>query len=192
MTPNLNLYPPEGYVFHDPKAGDIVGGNWPEVITKLRAYRIGANLPVGAPETEVYEQFCRLNPSHCHGGELVNGQVQVQVKRGDYPMAVMAWLSLAFTKVNRQKLGFVSKEEAARRAELCANCPKQQVWKTGCMGCHQNIHLLVDELLKGRKETAVAKGLQGCSVYNEDTRASVHLDQVEDERSAAPKFCWRC
>ena len=192
MTPNLNLYPPEGYVFVDARAGTVTGGNWPEVINKLRAFRVGAGLPVGDVKAEVFAWFCQRHPDYCRDGGVNSGETRkVAVKQSDFPSQVITWLAAAFTSIFRQKLGFVDTAEAKRRAEICAVCPKHVVWRTGCMGCNKNIHTLVDQALKGRKEPAVAAGLQGCAVFAEDVRLAVHLNQPPKSADGKPGHCWR-
>ena len=193
-VPNLNLYPPDGYSYEDPKAGLIQGGNWPEVVLKLRDFRRRSKQPIGKPEVDVFEQFCARNPEYCRPS-AAPGQdtlgVQIETREVSFPVRVMNWLASAFTRVNRGLTKFVSQEEAYRRASVCASCPHQAVWTTLCTGCHKNIHLLVDEVMKDRKETAVCKGLQGCTVHNEDVRLSVHLDQPESTGTKKPTHCWR-
>lgn len=192
MTPNLNLYPPEGYSFRDARAGEITGGNWPEVINKLRAYRVRAGLPVGKPEEEVFEQFCGRHPDYCRrGGASPGSTVRVAVKAQDFPYTVMNWLAATFTDLNRGKIKTVSMEEAARRAMICANCHRQTVWRTGCMGCNKNIHVLINEVMKTRKETPVSRGLQGCVAFGDDVRLAVHLDQKTKPVNEKPPHCWR-
>lgn len=193
-TPNLNLYPPGGYSYEDPTAGVLTGGNWPEVILKLRDFRRRSRQPIGKPEVDVFTQFCERNPEYCRPSAAPGTDqlgVAVEVRDVPFPRRVLNWVAATFTRINRGKLPFVSQEEAYRRANICANCPHQSVWNTLCSGCNKNIHLLVDEVMKDRKETAVCRGLQGCTVHNEDVRLAVHLDQPESQNPTKPGFCWR-
>ena len=193
-TPNLNLYPPGGYSYDDPKGGTISGGNWPEVIRKLRDFRIRAKLPVGAPEKEIFEQFCARYPEMCKPSISPENAKQgfvVDTREVAFPRLVMNWLAAAYTRINRGRLGFVSQEEAYRRAAICANCPSQAVWTTLCTGCNKNIHLLVDEVMRQRKENSISRGLQGCTTHGEDVRMAVHLDQAESKTPKKPPHCWR-
>jgi len=193
-TPNLNLYPPDGYRYEDPKAGVISGGNWPDVIRKLRDFRIRHGIAVGAPQTEIFNQFCSKYPEQCKPSISPENTKQgfvVDTRKVDFPRLVMNWLAAAYTKVNKGKLGWVSQEEAYRRAAICANCPSQAVWTTLCTGCNKNIHLLVDDLMRQRKENAVSRGLQGCTTHGEDVRLSVHLQQADSNNPKKPPHCWR-
>ena len=83
----------------------------------------------------------------------------------------------------------VDKEEATRRARICAMCP-HNVPIRGCMGCS----CLIPKLLKLTKgaSTELDGQLKGCGVCGCQLKAKVHLPRElsTDDNLPFPEHCW--
>ena len=188
-TPNFNLFPPGGYAFKDPESGiTFTGGNWPQVLESLRAYRETNRLPPGNPEREVYDQFCLEFPHYCESGKQARMFARMAVSMEGFVSAMQAWIAQAFTWVNARKVGYVSREEAERRARICRTCPRQRAWSVGCAGCERNIRSVIKHILGRRK---APDELHGCSLLREDTSLSCHLTLDPVTVPGMPSKCWR-
>jgi hypothetical protein len=188
-TPNFNLYPPSGYAFRDPGSGlTFTGGNWPEVIYSLRAYREANGLPEGKPEEEVFGQFCLDYPHYCESGRQARMFARLAVTQVGFASAMQAWIADIFSKVNTRKVGYVTRDEYARRAKICRTCPRQRSWSSGCAGCEKNTRAVVRHILGNRKPE---DALDGCSLLREDTKVSCHLTLDPVTVPGMPSRCWR-
>ena len=88
---------------------------------------------------------------------------------------------------------FVSKEEAERRAAICAACPLN-VEATGCLGC-SSIASMVTSIV-GKRETSKDAQLENCYACGCSNKAQVHfpLDVLAKGISPDmdfPEGCWK-
>lgn len=189
-VPNFNLYPPDGYRYKDPESGiTFEGGNWPEVVARLMAYRQANRLPEGNPEREVFEAFCKTHPKYCESGKTSKQFRALANSAVGFASAIQSWLADAFSKVNTRKLGYVSGEEAEERAKVCRRCPRQREWTSGCSGCDQKFNKVAKRLLRGTDK--VGRSLLACSALREETSVSVHLSLPAVDNASLPAHCWR-
>lgn len=181
---NVNLFPKSGYIFKDKDGTTHVSTrSWRDVINRVESYRRLNKIPVGDPEKEVLEQACARNPGHCYDDQ--SPPVVSSASKSSIKSAVLAWLT--FTRRIKDQLSFVSSDTAAKRAEICANCPFNNPVKQGCAPCQTFIAEMRKSILKDRK---VDSRLHACSVLSRDTGVMVHLDRVTEKNDALPDHCW--
>jgi len=193
MEPNRDLAPRNGYTFADPSGVTITGrGSWESLIANLTEFRKRGGFPPGDPKTEIYQQYCNQFHEACVGGTARAFQT-LWTASGNFNNRVMNWLASIFSAVNRRQVGYVSNEEAQRRARICVACPRQAEFLKGadCKTCQADSVTLVKLLTQHRVQPGETPVLRGCNVLNEDTRASIHLDQPPVQRDGLPINCWR-
>ncbi len=180
---NVNLYPKDGYFFKEQDKTIIRAGNWKDVIKKVVAYRERARLPLGEPEREVIAQACSRNPSHCFDKVVVTARPPVTLKS-----KVLQWLN-AMLKV-KAELTYVTPQEAAVRAQVCAGCPmNQSLGVSSCNSCKQAFGEFRKQLLGGSRVRDARLG--GCAILNSDLMTATHLDEIRVDNKALPAHCWR-
>lgn len=188
--PNFNLYPPCGYSYPDPESGlEFSGGNWPEVVAKLTAYRQANGIAVGDPDEEIFGWYCRKFPKYCEDSKVKRQFVRLARSAAGFASAMQAWIADTFSKVNSRKIGYVSGTTLHERVAICTRCPKQKRWTLGCAGCEKSLMKIVGRMLRGTDSEG--RDLAACAVLREETSVSVHLDLKPVEDPRLPAKCWR-
>jgi len=85
----------------------------------------------------------------------------------------------------------VSRDEAERRAAICAGCPKNKAVH-GCWGCAGLLKQVVS-FLQGKAGTTMDNALESCSVCKCVLRAKVWLpmDAIDNTGLEYPEHCWQ-
>jgi hypothetical protein len=183
---NVNLYPKDGYFFIEQDQSMHRGQSWTEVVSRVRSYRKRNQLPPGNPEQEIHDQACKRNESLCHDENPE--QVKAELRKTSLKGRVLKWFNTIRKARAEREQQYVSETEAKARALVCANCPHNQPYPSGCGSCKAAVRASREEILGKR----VADGrLNGCNVLGEDSATSVHLDQVRVNDAELPSFCWR-
>jgi hypothetical protein len=100
-----------------------------------------------------------------------------------------------------RQIEFVDSEEAERRAQICAGCPKQVQWNEpieGCPGCQVYVEEVESMLVKLRRDKHLAeKRLSGhsCTVAGHDLETACWLEGAalrhrRNYTGQFPHFCW--
>jgi hypothetical protein len=181
---NVNLFPRDGYIFVESDGSKHRGDDWSKLMAKVSEYRKRAKLPQGDVEAEVMAQACARNPSHCHEENGANAkQLAVTSLKG------RALRYLSFLRSLGNKIPWVSAQEAAERANICASCPYNTPLPEGCSSCRAAVKAMHNEILgRGRKQDA---RLNGCAILGESLQASVHVDHDVVDNSSLPGHCFR-
>lgn len=178
---NPDLYVPIEFVDLD---GTVhTARDWVELAAKVTGYRERRRIPIGDPSAEIVTQVCDKWPDRCTKGR------SFQVIRGELNKRILHWVGTIVGLIN--SIGFVSGEEASRRAAICSACPKQRTWQGTCAACRMQVNRVAKELLKGKTPNDQMKKLEGCDVLGEDTRVSIWLKQTPVAVSDLPENCWR-
>lgn len=189
MRPNPNLYPEGGYLFVEGDGSTFRGDSWRDCIRKVEQYRQRNNRPVGDVEAEVFTQYCQRMPSHCKSfpkaGQTTNAHHSMSLNQ-----KVLQWVSnLLSWKRTGPPIPRVQDAEAARRAAICATCPKMQPLTESCEQC-------ITALKSGRKavldgHASQHQGLLACAALGEDCSTAVHIEQPKADSNLVPENCWR-
>lgn len=180
LRPNPNLYIP--ITFKDADGLEHTSDSWAKLILKVIRYRQKNDFPVGDVEKEVIEQACSKWPDRCVHSE----HGRLPALEDDLNMRVLGWL----VSTIERKPTFVSENEARRRMEICAVCPRQSDWRNKCGSCAARADEIMKKILEG-KPLEYGKNLKGCSSLSEDTRVSVWIEQAGAESGRLPVECWR-
>lgn len=179
LTPNPNLYIPR--VFTDRDGVQHRADSWDALIQKVITYRLRNKIPAGDPETEVFDQVCKIYPDKCQG----KGGKRPWRSSLSLNKRILAWVVGLIDRVG--DLLYVSDDERSRRAQICSSCPHQKEWRASCKGCTRDVTDAVKALLQGRG----LSDLRGCDVLGEDLRLSTWLVAPEVENEHLPAHCWR-
>lgn len=192
---NPAVYPPDGFYFLQDGTIRIQGASMPKLAIAVRDYRISHGLPVGNPLLEVNDFTCARYPSGCRDlnpkYDMPDPKKQVTVP-GSIGITTNKWLTDLYRALSSASGSLrVGQAEADRRAAICAGCPKQLFWGTGCGGCDAASKRLAFNIRNG-KEAAGGDKLMACGVLREDTRTSVWIDGLKPaENGNLPATCWR-
>ncbi len=185
---NVNLFPKSGFVFKTADGTTIIGGTWPGVIARLRAYRKRNNQPPGDPEQEVKDQACANNPAICHQDD---GQHAAAIKVATLKGRVLQWFSRIRNAAKREPILVGDQQNATARANICAVCPQAQALPdSGCSSCRVAVRELRNEVIGGK---AVDPRLvnRGCNIIGADLATQVWLDEITIADDELPANCWR-
>ena len=162
-----NMDPPSGWVFPIENGFVIKAGHFDKLIREIiRHLEVNGHEIPDNLEDIVENYICTQNPqSICEG----DGP-----KRHFPNSREIETVTKAIVQVARKgKDAFVSQEEAQKRAEVCAGCPKNiNVW--GCFLCTGLMKLITKSY--GRK-TTVDGYLRACAVCKCVNAAQVHLSK---------------
>lgn len=187
---NRHLHPQGGRYFVDEDGVTHRGDSWPALATRVINYRKRAGKPPGDPRAEIEAQVCARQPQYCQADPPAPTRRQ---EAPDSPRsstkAITRWL-VSILKLRR--IGGaqqVPREEARRRAAICAVCPKQKAFSSVCGSC-KAMRKTTKQILFGGS-SSVGERLKGCSVLSEDTSTSVHIQQDPSGNPGLPENCWR-
>lgn len=188
---NVNMSPRDGYIYRDTQGVIHTAESWKSLCQKVRKYRESNKLPMGDPELDVMSQACQRNSDLCHEGESFKFPPQDKNPKSAVKPRLLAWLNdwRKAVEERHERLVFVSQEEAAARAEVCARCDKNVLLPDGCSACRAALTGLRNVVIGSHRH--VDKRLGGCEVIGSDLPAATHLDEIRIGEPALPANCWR-
>lgn len=187
---NTHLRPQDGRFFVDEDGVKHRGDQWEHVAVRLAAYRKRAGKSPGNPHAEIEAQVCARHPDYCI--KELRPPVSYPRERenpGQMTKRIMRWLANILKLRRSGKAQKVSREEAYRRAEICARCPQQRKMSSVCGACNATRKSSAELLLGGDRR--INKELGGCRILDEDTSISVHIEQAPVTNPGLPENCWR-
>jgi hypothetical protein len=79
---------------------------------------------------------------------------------------------------------------AAQRAHICAQCPSNVKWQTGCQSCNDNVEIRIQNAI-GSAYTPYDRNLFMCRVWGHANRVAVWLKETHSSSEhQAPEICW--
>lgn len=154
-------------------------------------YRKVNGLPIPVDfELQINDQLCQqLSPDWCQHSDPNRSWVNTRFGYREVADWLQAHLSLPFT-------GFVSQEEADRRAKICSGC----YWNKNTIGCGpgcQKLGRLITSDLAKRK-TPYDDNLKACAVCYCLNTVQPHFpiaqllkSDTPDKQAAYAPFCWK-
>lgn len=188
LKPTDGIYPSAtGYTFIDSTGTRLEGGNLPDLIQRVGAWRKLNGLHPGNPEAEVHEFLCKRNPGLCRGGVAAATAVPDNSRR--LAERVLAWLGRigsAFTRPERVPDGVIEARVAA-----CRQCRYNKEYTAACAGCSAGSLAVRGVWTSGTAGTLTA-GAFGCAQYGFDAAVAAQLsfERLPPDRHA-PDGCWR-
>lgn len=107
----------------------------------------------------------------------------------NFTQKIIDWLSRMAKEKRGGRIRRVSDKEARRRADICAQCPKQAGIALTCAKCSDDMAKLRKAILDGKEP--VHKGVAACSIFDDDLQVVVHLETGTAPNIDIPNFCWR-
>lgn len=180
---NLNVYPKDGYIFRDSDGYVHQATGWKKLALAVADYRARNGFAPGSPWEEIMTQQCAKTPGLC------NEQPTTDPTGMTFTQHVIAWLGAMSGRKRSGQWPRVDDQTAARRAAICAECPKQKAISQACGACVQSVKTLRRALLDGQKP--LHQNLDACAALNEDCQIAVHIDQPPSTEPNLPAKCWR-
>jgi len=185
----ISVVPAEAYIYQDKNMPrPIEATDEVSLAQALRDYRIANGIPVGDPATDVAVSIASRLPQYHepppHAVSIINPKTLRD--------RVTSWLSERFAGAHAGALQLVSDEEANRRAEICARCPRNQEWRHGCPPCVNNNERIVLLMTQGQF-TGFRQVLNACEVFGHELNSAVKLDKKhlnDSGKEEAPPQCW--
>lgn len=188
---NPNLFPPNGYVFKDRDGTRHQSDSWKRLLQQVVDYRTRNGFELGDVWSEIMAQACASTPGHCRDNAPRLVQARSQTGIPAFNQRVLEWLNQALTLKRVNALVRVSDGEAARRAKICLQCPRQHPLNEVCHACLITTKMARKLILRGGASRH--QNLNPCGVLGEDCQTSVYLEQppVEPPAPELPAECWR-
>jgi len=190
---NKHLHPQGGKFFIDEDGIKHKAEQWEFLVNRLIQYRERAGKSPGNPKEEIEAQVCARQPGYCQSTSGTPAQPRLPRKIIDNPRTmthkILRWLAAVLNLRRAGKARKVAREEASRRAEICARCPQQRKLSAVCGACNTTRKSAASVLLGNEKRVNVELG--GCRILHEDTSISVHLELEPGNNTELPAECWR-
>jgi hypothetical protein len=96
------------------------------------------------------------------------------------------WLA----RISTMPLEHVDAALAAQRAQICASCPQNVQWQTGCGPCNDNVNVRT-QIAKGSLATPYDRNLFVCRIFGTHNAVAVWLkDTFSNSDQKPPPICW--
>lgn len=190
MRVNKGMIPPGGWHFPEAPGHIIRTDTYETLIDEIFRQRLRAGKNTASIEAEVARYFCTNWPYAC-----INDNPKPMT--GDDTPARRVARSAARLAAGQPAGGYdlVNQGVANERAAICAKCPYQIAWKTGCSSCSASTAALLLQLRKLRNTPSDGK-LMACSLSGWENQTAVHLPEKivkpdEETLKTLPDNCWR-
>lgn len=168
------------------------------LIQQIHEYRLRNNIPPGDIERDIDQYYCTKYPEACQKEAADYAPEKGLPKdppREPLVNRVTRWVTTLVTRMPRGGFQMESAQVAASRALICAGCPGNKPWRTGCLGCSSNVATLLLQVRSLRKTPQDAL-LYACNFAGWGNEAAVHMPvaqlQLGDSQIAdLPERCWR-
>lgn len=193
MTVNQARTPPNGWHFPvDPKVR-LEAHDKKTLLDRMFEYRIRNGIPTGNEEEDLDNYICGKWPSACNKEPHDYGIAVKRFNPEKLLNRVSRWAAGIIDHMPRGGYPLIPRPETDARAVICAACPKNTVWRTGCRGCSGSTVALLNQARRMQKSPL---NLMGCSVIGFDCATAVfftheNLPISEEMRQSLPDKCWR-
>lgn len=179
--------PPGGWKLTVPETGVTVTAPYANALHKrVNAHRQANGLPTIDP-AEFEDAACTESG---HGAPWCSG-VTGPVKAPTTMDAIRRFLRTMVVLAKRRE--FVSKEEHARRMEICAGCPKLSIEGLGCHGCIADLRAVEREVGEMPPGNVLACSACLCLCWPKAWLTNETMDEAEKDNMPAYEIghCWR-
>ena len=195
--PKESIIPPGGHHFIEKIDGQpdvrIEGANYREVAAALLRHRLANKVPPGDPLSEVYGFVCGQWPHFCDDVGPV--PAPRSTSQGHISGDILHWMNQLWKRQAGAPRSLVQDPKARRRAEVCAQCPKNVEWTAGGCGSCISTAQQVGYVYRAGRTTGIDQNLLGCSIVRQDNHTAVWSDNLPDmteaQKAALPDHCWR-
>jgi hypothetical protein len=133
-----------------------------------------------------YRQNCADSPGPAYAGIGVTGTTKSMLYSRPIDKAA-DWLA----KIGNLQIDKVDAALAASRAHICATCPQNVRWATGCQPCNENVLVRIQNA-KGSVATPYDRNLFVCRIFGHTNEVAVWLtDTHSTSDQQPPAVCWK-
>ncbi len=188
--------PPGGWRYPVAEGVMLTAINEEKLTNQIHEYRIRNGIAPGDIERDIDTYYCTNWPEACQKEPSDYTPAAPRAPAHEPPMnRLTRWVTSLISRMPRGGYPLVSAGEAARRALICASCPANRPWKSGCPGCSSNVSSLLLQL-RALRRTPHDGLLFACTFGGWGNESAVHLavDQTpitEAQRADMPEKCWR-
>ena len=197
--PNSSVVPPTGWHYYD---GDVrvEARSLGALYDAVMMYRTGNSLALGDYIGDVDTYVCGRFPELCVPSSASNpttsqpaptaievsaySPTQIQELIND----VTVWAKNLLDSGTVEHL--VGDELAEERAKICAKCPQNQLFSSGCSSCITTANRLGASVRQAR-HTASSRVIGACRTLRHNNQTAVFLEKHNLAKSSnLPKDCW--
>lgn len=173
----------------------IIGFSFEELLANMVEFRTRhlelcgghQNISIEAVRRDLKAYLCKHFRQNC--GDSPGPQAGQPIARPSRPRPIdraANWLAeRAKTPVNLVDLAL-----ATHRAEICAQCPLNIHWQTGCAPCNANVEVRIQQL-KANQRTQWDSRLFLCRVFGHINSVAVWMTDTQSPPDLAPPpHCW--
>lgn len=186
------MIPPGGWHFMQEGKHRIESDSYDHLIEAVQTWRLQNQRPVGNVVQDVIDYICSNFPRQCQGTpeQRASGAVKPTPGAGNkFVDKIIQWANDARDEGIARELE--TEQEALRRANICAQCPKNSTWENSCPSCVDHAQRLMAILRQGKDIQSMAPRLHGCSEVTHDNRTAIWIKKEFLRKSdGMPEACW--
>ena len=189
--------PPGGWHFVMPDGTKLTAMNETLLTNQIHEYRIRNGIPPGDIERDIDTYYCTNYPDACQKepSDYLGASAPSLPPREPLVNRVTRWVTMLIQRMPRGGYPLAPSAEVARRSLICASCPANKIWRTGCLGCSSNVASLLIQI-RSLRRTPHDHLLLACNFGGWGNESAVHLSagelQLTDrQKEELPDRCWR-
>lgn len=160
------------------------------LVKQVIDFRAGALIELGDVEWDVAEFIKRVSPFNNKYPKRGPKPKRGTISFGDYktPLKRIAeWLTVMAPRRPR----LLIEDDAEARAGICAKCPQNIRWQTGCLPCNDQL-ISRGHNLRQKPDFPPADCLGACRLHGSYLPAAIFIDNefLDERHPDAPEFCW--
>lgn len=174
----------------------IDAGTYPELETKVFNFRL-ANVEIIPSGTATRESvrfdirifICSRFPDQCCGPIALTPAAPPESKTGSYTIPIHR-LDDWFKKLSLAPLEWKDAAAANAAAVICASCPQNVQWRTGCAPCVESVQRRIVRY-KGDRSTTLDPRLLSCRIFGHHNELAVWMSNTSSTaKETPPENCW--
>ncbi len=156
---------------------ELVGGNQKATVESVRA-------DLKTYLCQHFRQNCADSPT----SPTITARVGIGITNYQRPIDRAAdWLA----RISHLSIAKVDPALAAHRAHICAQCPMNVRWATGCAPCNESVEVRLQNAI-GSIYTPYDRSLFMCRIFGHPNRAAVWLTNTHStSEQQPPAICWK-
>lgn len=193
MKPNEQRTPPGGWHFPVDAKVKLEAHDKKTLLDRMFEYRIRNGIPTGNEEADLDNYICTKWKDACNKEPKDYGHPTKRYASENLLYRVSRWAASIIDRMPRGGYPIIARTEADKRGAICAACPQNKNWRTGCRGCSGSTVSLLNQARRMQKSPP---GLMGCQIAGWDNGTAVffpneRLPISEEMRQSLPDNCWR-
>ena len=158
-----------------------------DAVIKFRADNV---IPIGDVKAEIDQYICTTFPRMCHQFEGVS---RIDIKSEPSPIRTLTDDMIQTMDAQLQDHSIEElelKQEAQRRANICADCQYNVRWNSNCGSCVEAVNRM-SAMLRAGNSLPRERELRACQILRHENRSAVWLRMDKIKKNPdVPGFCW--